>query len=95
MEEKFKALYEEISETAFRTRRGIANTAAPMRFVETAKNVLYNNMDAIEEALKYAAEASQKIRVLEVELADAERELDEALSKKTTPKKKAAKAADE
>ena len=51
-------------------------------------------MRSNEGALKFAAEAGQKIQVLELELDDAERELDE-LTKKTTQKKKATQKADE
>lgn len=83
----YKALYEKIRDMAFSVRNGIANTAVPLRFVEQAKNVLYNNMYDIEVALKFAAEAEEQIKVLEVELADAERELDEA-TKATTGKAK-------
>lgn len=83
----YKELYEKIRDMAFAVRNGIANTAAPMRFVEQAKNVLYNNMDGIEAALKFAADAQDQIKVLELELSDAERELDE-LTHKTTAKKK-------
>ena len=83
----YQGLYEKIRDMAFGVRRGIENTSVPMRFVEQAKNILYNNMDDIEAALKFASEASKKIEVLEVELADAERELDE-LTKATTSKAK-------
>lgn len=83
----YQNLYEKIRDMAFNVRRGIENTSVPMRFVEQAKNILYNNMDDIEAALKFASEASKKIEVLEVELADAERELDE-LTKATTSKTK-------
>lgn len=82
---EYQELYEKIRDVAFETRNAVANTAAPGRYVERAKNILYNNMDAIEDALKYAAEASKKIQILELELDDAERELDE-LTKKTTHK---------
>lgn len=82
-----KALYEKIRDMALTVRHGVANTAVPLRFVEQAKNILYNNMDEIEEALKYAASAEDEIKLLEIELADAEREIDE-LTQKTTAKKK-------
>lgn len=85
----YKELYEKIRDMAFTTRKGLANSAARGRLIEQAKNILYNNMDAIEGALAFAAEAVKQIQVLELELADAERELDE-LSKKTTHKKKPA-----
>ncbi len=91
----YQVLYEKIRDIAFNTRKGIANTAAPARFVEQAKNVLYNNMDGIEAALKFAAEAEKQIKVLEIELADAERELDEMTKAKTTQKSKKATKANE
>lgn len=100
----YKELYEKIRDMAFAVRNGIANTAVPMRFVEQAKNVLYNNMDGIEEALKFAMDAEKKIKVLEVEIesADAElqekddyiRELKEALEKKPNGKRVAGKRAE-
>lgn len=79
---------------AFATRRAIGNTAAHGGYIERAKNVLYNNMDAIEDALRYAASAAKQMEIMEVELADAEREIDE-LTKKTTQKKKTKATADE
>ena len=92
----YQELYEKIRDVAFATRRAIANTAAPMGHVERAKNVLYNNMNQIEEALRFAADAQKQIQVLELELADAERELDEMSKPKTTQKtKKPRQTADE
>lgn len=92
----YQELYEKIRDIAFSTRRALSNTAAPMGHVERAKNMLYNNMDAIEEALKFAAGAQKEIQLLEVELADAEREIDELSSKpKTTRKNKKAENSDE
>ena len=44
----YKELYEKIRDMAFTVRNGINNTSTPLRFVEQAKNILYNNMDAIE-----------------------------------------------
>ena len=64
MEDKFSKLYNEIRDVLFTVRNGIANTAVPQRFVEMAKNVLFNNMDDIEAALKFASEASKQIEVL-------------------------------
>lgn len=93
-EVNYQELYEKIRDMAFATRRAIANTAAPGGHIEKAKNVLYNNMGAIEDALRFAASAAKQMEILEVELADAERELDE-LTKKTTQKKKTKAAADE
>ena len=87
----YQELYEKIRDVAFATRRALGNTAAPMRHVETAKNILYNNMDEIEEALRFAADAEKQIQVLELELADAEREIDELSKPKTTQKNKKAK----
>ena len=97
---EIKELYEKISNIAFATRRGVENTSTPNRYIEQAKNILYNNMDAIEEALKKAVKMEKDVAVLTLELDDAERELTEikkaqetAAPKKTTAKKKALKSA--
>jgi len=89
----YQELYEKIRDMAFATRRALTNSAAISGHIERAKNTLYNNMDAIEEALKFAAEADKQIKLLELELSDAERELDELTKQKTTPKPKKQKAA--
>ena len=44
---------------------------------ERMKNILLNNVDAIVEALSTAAEAEERIKLLETELDDADKELDE------------------
>ena len=93
-----KAIYEKISEQHFRLKRGLANSVNHSLYIEQTKNVLYNNLKEIEEALEYAANAEQKIQILELELNDAERELDEkdkqikefAADKTTHKNKKAA-----
>lgn len=79
-------LYEKIRDSHFNMRKGISNTNNHGPFMEQMKNILLNNLDEIEDALKFASEAEKQIQVLELELADAERELDEA-TKKTTHKK--------
>lgn len=86
----FKELSELISEQVFTLKRVLGNSAAPGRVIDQTKNILYNHVEEIEAALKYASEAEKKISILEVELGDAERELDE-LNKagKKTAKKKA------
>lgn len=93
---EIKGLYEKISEQNFTLKRVLGNSSAPGATIEQTKNILYNNIDAIEEALKYAVEAEKNIQVLEVELQNAEDELD-ALSKakKATGKKKPAEGAGE
>ena len=85
-----KAIYGKISEQNFRLKRVLENSSAPGSTIEQTKNILYNNIDEIEAALKYAAEAEKKIQVLELELSDAEREIDELSkpTKKATTKKK-------
>jgi len=90
---ELKELYEKIRSQNFNMRKGISNSVNHTPFIEQTKNVLFNNTDAIEEALKYAVEAEQKIQILEVELNDAEAEIDELTAKKTTAKNKK-KAAD-
>ena len=92
---EIKELYEKIRDNSFSMRKGMSNTTNHAPYIERMKNVLFNNLTEIEAALKYASEASKQIEVLELELSDAERELDE-LSKKTTQKKfKATKRGDE
>ena len=93
-----KKLYEKLSEQQFNMRRGIANSVNHAQFYEQTKNVLLNNFDDIVEALKFAADAEGKMKVLELELNDAERELDEKeaqikelTASKTTKKKSGAK----
>lgn len=90
-----KVLYEKISEQNFRLKRVLGNTSAPGGMIEQTKNVLYNNIDAIEEALKYASDAEKQIKVLELELSDAERELDEMKNKTISKRKKATAEANE
>lgn len=90
-----KELYEKIRDNSFNMRKAISNTAVHAPYIERMKNVLYNNLSEIEDALKYASEAEKQIQVLEVELADAERELDEANKKTTQKKQRSAKAANE
>ena len=72
-----KELYEKIRDAAFEFRKALSNGIMVNRHIERIKNILYNNLDGIEEALKFAADAESKLKVCEVELADAERELDE------------------
>lgn len=91
----YETLYEKVRDVAFDTRRALSNTAAPGAFIDRAKNVLYNNMDAIESALRFATEAAKEIQLLEIELADAEREIDELTKKKTTQKNRKTEKADE
>ena len=91
-----KGLYEKLSEQHFNMRRGIANSVNHAAYYEQSKNILLNNFDAIVEALRFAADAESKVKVLELELSDAERELDEkdaqikelTEAKTTTGKKK-------
>ena len=72
-----KELYEKISDAAFSYRRAAANVAFPAPHVERMKNILFNNLGEIEEALKYAAEAEKQIHVLTVEIESADAELKE------------------
>lgn len=73
----YKELYEKIRDVAFTARKNIQNGIMVTRQVETVKNVMYNNLGDIEAALKFAAEAEEKMMLLETELDDAEKELDE------------------
>lgn len=101
---EIKELYEKISDLSFNLHKVMANTVNFVPHVERTKNVLYNNLGEIEEALKFAMDAEKKIKVLEVEIesADAElqekddyiRELKEALEKKPNGKRVAGKRAE-
>ena len=91
---ELKELYEKIRSQNFNLRRGLANSVNHTPFIEQTKNVLYNNTDAIEEALKFAVDAENKIKILEVELNDAEAEIDELTAKTKTTAKNKKKAAD-
>lgn len=55
----------------------IADGLVKNRERETLKNLLVNNAEQIMEALSLAAEAEEKIALLEQELDDADKELDE------------------
>lgn len=100
----YKELYEKIRDQAFSMRKALGNTVSTAPHINQMKNVLYNNLDEIEEALKFAMDAEKKIKVLEVEIdsADAElqekddyiRELKEALEKKPNGKRVAGKRAE-
>lgn len=72
-----QALYEKIRDLSYNLRRGLGNTMNHTPFIEQTKNVLYNNLGAIEEALKFAADADKQIKVLTVEVESADAELKE------------------
>lgn len=94
-ETNYNELYEKIRDEAFSMRKRMSNTQNHASLIERMKNILYHNLDDIENALRYAAAAAKQIELLEVELADAERELDELTKKTTHKKQKADKAEDE
>lgn len=70
-------LVKTISDHAFRLRRAKSNGTMIRQEQESMKNILMNNVDQILEALSVAAEADEKISLLEMELDDADKELDE------------------
>ena len=70
-------LVKTISDHAFRLRRAKNNGTMIRQEQESMKNILMNNVDQILEALSVAAEADEKISLLEMELDDADKELDE------------------
>lgn len=72
---EINALYDEIRDQAFRLHRAIGNVANSRPYVEQTKNILYNRLNEIEEALKFAAEAEKQIKVLTVEIESADDEL--------------------
>ena len=73
----YKELYEKVRDQAFSLRKALGNTVSTASHINQMKNVLYNNLDEIEKALKFAADAEQKIKVLEVEIDSADAELKE------------------
>lgn len=83
---EIKELREKLSEQAFKLKKARANGTMVMQETERMKNLLVNNCDAIVEALTRVEKLEQEVAVLNMELDDAERELDEA--KKDTPVKK-------
>ena len=102
-------LYTKVLDQNFALRRARDNGVSQGPIVEQTKNILLNNIDAIEEALKVACDSAAKIALLELELDDAEKELDDrdarikelteqlgnTTGKKTTAKKKPSGAASE
>lgn len=79
---EIKELREKLSEQAFKLKKARANGTTVMQETERMKNLLVNNCDAIVEALTRVEKLEQEIAVLNMELDDAERELDEAKGKK-------------
>jgi len=93
---EIKELREKLEEQAFRLNKAKANGTMVNQETERMKNLLVNNCDTIVEILRKAEKMAEEIAVLNLELDDAERELDEAkkeqeaaAAKKTTAKKKA------
>lgn len=72
-----KELYEKIRDAAFNFRKAVSNGIMVNRQIDQIKNILYNNLDGIEKALEFASKADGDIKVLEMELRDAESELSE------------------
>lgn len=70
-------LYTKISEQAFRWNHARSNGMMVNQETERLKNIVINNINNIVEALKYAAEASEKMAILEAELDAADEELKE------------------
>ena len=89
---EIKEMREKVSEQAFKLKKARANGTMVMQETERMKNLLVNNRDAIIDALTRVEKLEQEVAVLNMELDDAERELDEAKkytsAKKTTAKKK-------
>lgn len=79
-----KELNEKIKEESFTMRRGVENTCNPTPFYDRMKNILINNLQDIESALAFAAEAGDQITALETMLDDAEHEIDELKAQLTT-----------
>lgn len=91
---EIKELKEKLEEQAFKLNKAKANGMMVAQETERMRNLLVNSYDEIINGLERADRLEREVSVLNMELADAERELDE-LTKKTTPKKKAEPKADE
>lgn len=72
-----KKLNGEISNAKYNYQKALSDGFTITRSRESLRNVLENSLDEILEALAFAENAEEKTQLLEVELADAERELDE------------------
>ena len=79
---EIKELREKLSDQAFKLKKARANGTMVMQETERMKNLLVNNCDAIIEVLTRAEKLEQEVAILNMELDDAERELDEAKGKK-------------
>lgn len=95
---EIKELYEKIREQLFRVESARSKGMMVNAEIDREKNILYNNAEAIRDALAFAVDAEKKIRVLETEIDDADRELKEKDNEikrlLKAPKKKAAPAKD-
>ena len=88
---EIKELREKLEAQAFRLKKAQASGAMVNQETERMKNVLVNNFEAIIDVISKAEKMEQEIAILNMELDDAERELDDAKKepvKKTTAKKK-------
>lgn len=74
---EIQQLASKLSDAQFELKVAIAHGAKINQAKESLRNVLQNNIDEILKALDFAAKAEQQIKVLEVEIANADSELDE------------------
>lgn len=72
-----KEMIKEVQDQAFRMKLAESNGIMVREEKERTKNILYNNMELILEALAMADEADEKIQVLELQLDDSDKELAE------------------
>ena len=85
-------LNKKITDQAFMLEKAKANGVMVNQEVERTKNILFNNMNGIIEALKYAQDAEKKINLLTVEIDSADAELQEKDDEINALKKAVAKA---
>lgn len=76
--DNLKQLIQEVGDQAFRLRNAKSNGIMVAQETERMKNVLINNLDAITEALRMAEEADEQIKILNLQLDDAENDLKNA-----------------
>ncbi len=75
---EIKQLIQEVGDQAFRLKNAKETGIMVRDEQERMKNVLLNNVDAIMEALSVAAEADEQIKILNLQLDDAEQDLKDA-----------------
>lgn len=75
-----KELYEKIRSIAEKVKLTMGGSNQ-LRHIEQAKNILFNNIDDIVQALQFSMDEEQQLKTLNVVADDQEREIDELQQK--------------